>query len=181
MRSMLNLPACCPACLPVRPAGHTANNRLGVCAMRAAPVQVTWIGYPNSTGLSAVDYRITDAICDPEDTQQVGAVLLLVRVRNCCCAIVWAGWCECLVGSALQLRKPTGPAPLSARWLYAGRSLSSAWSMFACLLLRPCWCTNRFFRILVCVMVSRHADVLQTTVLSICKNPSGTVRVYACP
>ena len=39
--------------------GHTANNRLGLLAMQAAPVQITWIGYPNSTGLQAVHYRFT--------------------------------------------------------------------------------------------------------------------------
>ena len=40
-------------------AGHTANNRLDVCALRPAPHQATYIGYPNTTGLTAVDYRFT--------------------------------------------------------------------------------------------------------------------------
>jgi predicted O-linked N-acetylglucosamine transferase (SPINDLY family) len=39
-------------------------------AMRPAPIAVTWIGYPNSTGLTTVDYRLTDAICDPPGTKQ---------------------------------------------------------------------------------------------------------------
>jgi predicted O-linked N-acetylglucosamine transferase (SPINDLY family) len=46
-------------------AGHTANNRLRIFGMRSAPVQVTWLGYPNTTGLREMDYRLTDEWADP--------------------------------------------------------------------------------------------------------------------
>jgi len=50
--------------------GHAADNCLGVLAQRPAPIQVTYLGYPNTTGLEAVDYRLTDALADPPALQR---------------------------------------------------------------------------------------------------------------
>jgi tetratricopeptide (TPR) repeat protein len=49
--------------------GHFRGNRLDVLALKPAPLQVTYLGYPNTTGLSQIDYRFTDSWSDTEDQE----------------------------------------------------------------------------------------------------------------
>lgn len=66
--------------------GHTAGNRLLIFARKPAPIQASWIGYPASTGMSAIDYRFTDRFSEPEglgDDQNVETLWRLPRVGVC--------------------------------------------------------------------------------------------------
>ncbi len=66
--------------------GHTGDNRLSVFAVRSAPIQISWIGYPNTSGLKQMDYYVTDAICDPPGmTDHLYSESLWRLPRTFCC------------------------------------------------------------------------------------------------
>lgn len=63
-------------------AGLTAGTRISAMAMRPAPVQVTYIGYPNTTGVPAIYARLVDKVTDPPGSEML-ATERLVRLPGC--------------------------------------------------------------------------------------------------
>ncbi|MDX1381343.1 MAG: hypothetical protein R3233_09490, partial [Xanthomonadales bacterium] len=60
--------------------GLTRGHRVGVLVRRAAPLQGHWIGYPNTTGLDSMDFRIVDAVTDPPGPADERSVEPLLRL-----------------------------------------------------------------------------------------------------
>ena len=65
-------------------------SALHVMLYRPAPIQVTWLGYPNTTGVDCMDYRITDAVCDPVSTTQIYSEKLVRLPTYFICARPWS-------------------------------------------------------------------------------------------
>jgi len=62
--------------------GHTAKNRLPLFARKPAPIQVTYIGYPSTTGMETMDYRITDQWTDPPGRTEHLHTEVLIRLPH---------------------------------------------------------------------------------------------------
>jgi predicted O-linked N-acetylglucosamine transferase (SPINDLY family) len=66
--------------------GHTGENRMPVFAAKPAPVQVSYLGYPGTTGLSAIEYRLTDSFADPPGMTEQHHTEQLIRLPE-------TAWC----------------------------------------------------------------------------------------
>jgi len=91
---------------------HGAGHRLRLFAMKPAPVQITWLGYSGTTGLSAMDYRITDPYFDPPGTDLSVYSEASIHLPECF-------WCY----DALEQTLPVAALP----------TLSSGYVTFGCL------------------------------------------------
>ncbi len=58
-------------------AGHTEHNRLGVFARKPAACQMSYLGFPNTTGLRTMDYRVVDKFTSPPSEETIGTEQLL--------------------------------------------------------------------------------------------------------
>ena len=66
-------------------AGHTGNNGLLLVAAKLAPLQVSWLGYPATTGLQSVDFKFTDEVTDPDGADdQYSERLFRMQTLFCC-------------------------------------------------------------------------------------------------
>ena len=75
---------------------HSSGGRLRVFACRAAPVQISWLGYVGTTGLDTIDYRITDGVLDPRDGS-------LDIYSETCLHLPETLWCYAALDSTLEV------------------------------------------------------------------------------
>jgi predicted O-linked N-acetylglucosamine transferase (SPINDLY family) len=95
---------------------HMADNRLRVFARQPAPVQVTFVGYPGTTGLSAIDYRLTDPYLDPPGRDESIYSERTIRLPH-------SFWCYDAEGMDVESAPDPGSLP----------ALSNGYVTFGCL------------------------------------------------
>ncbi|MBE0614764.1 MAG: glycosyltransferase [Burkholderiales bacterium] len=98
--------------------GHSSGNRLSLFARKPAPVQLTYLGYPGTTGLAQMDYRISDAIADPPGRSEAYYIEKLLRLPH-------SLWCFAPPPGMPEV----GPLPASGTGRLTFGSLNSAFKL----------------------------------------------------
>lgn len=71
--------------------GHTGSNRLKLFGLKPAKIQVSYLGYPNTTGLKSIDYKIVDHYTDPVGLTEHLYSESLIRLKDCfLCYMPWS-------------------------------------------------------------------------------------------
>ena len=81
-------------------AGHTGKNSLPALAYKPAPIQISGIGYIDSTGLDTIDYFLADKFNDPEGLNENFFTEKILRLQHTHFCFVWH-----------ELLRPIAPAP----------------------------------------------------------------------
>jgi predicted O-linked N-acetylglucosamine transferase (SPINDLY family) len=95
-------------------AGHTGGNRLGVFARRPAPLQISYLGYPGTTGLASIGYRVADAWTEPEGAADALSVEKILRL---------AGGFHCFAGPWSE--PPVQPPPVLTKGMISFGSFNN--------------------------------------------------------
>ena len=85
-------------------AGHTKGNRLGVFAYKPAPISLSWLGFGYTTGLSAIDYFLTDNVVVPQGSEHLFSEKIW-RIND---------YCYCCYEQKAKMGK-VGPLPALAK------------------------------------------------------------------
>lgn len=102
--------------------GHTQAHALGAIHLKPAPVLATFLGYPNTTGLDAVDFRIVDSNTDPSPNADGLAVEKLIRIDPCFL-------CYSMDERAIALIPDVSPLPFHSRGAITFGSLNSVFKI----------------------------------------------------
>ena len=110
--------------------GHTMFNRLLVFARRPAPLQVSWFGYMNTTGLASIDYRLTDAGHDPVGESDAFYTEKLFHIPSLACFSPPASSPPVSMSPFLKNGKVTFFSP--NQWTKVTESVIDVWAEILC-------------------------------------------------
>ena len=146
--------------------GHTSGGRMALFALKPAPVQMTWLGYLGTTGLSRMDYRLCDARTDPVGVAEACHTEALLRLPD-------TQWCY---DSQLGFSEPT-PLPYLSRGYWTFGSFNNGLKLNDTVLATWAQVLNRLPKSRLRIFSMENEEIRNRTRVSLAKHGITTDRV----